>query len=112
MAVARRTSQNVPKQYVQTKQTRKTQNVWRDVVRPSRFNAFFAIARFLVIITVVVVVVAVGLYMFITCVSATIAKQVLFLVAYVCGCARVCVAVRINTLCTMLLEGIEVTLKS
>ena len=48
MAVARRTSQNVGKQYFQTKQTRKkTQNVWRDVVRPSRRNDF-AIARFLV----------------------------------------------------------------
>jgi len=39
--------QNVRKQYFQTKQTRKTQNVWRDVVGPSRCNAF-AIARFLV----------------------------------------------------------------
>ena len=47
-AVARRTSQNVRKQYFQTKQTRKTQNVWCDVVRPSRCNAF-AIARFLVL---------------------------------------------------------------
>ena len=46
-AVARRTSQNVRKQYFQIKQTRKTQNVWRDVVRPSRCNAF-AIAHFLV----------------------------------------------------------------
>ena len=46
MAVARRTSQNVRKQYFQTKQSRKTENIWRDVVRLSRCNAF-AIARFL-----------------------------------------------------------------
>ena len=46
-AVATRTSQNVQKQYFETKQTRTTQNVWRDVVRPSRCNAF-AIARCLV----------------------------------------------------------------
>jgi len=45
MAVARRTSQNDRKQYFQTTQTRKTR---RDVVRPSRCNAF-AIARFLVV---------------------------------------------------------------
>ena len=49
-AVGRRTSQNVRKQYFQTKQTRKAHNVWRDVVRPSRCNAF-AIARFLVSIS-------------------------------------------------------------
>ena len=48
MAVARRTSQNVRKQYFQTKQARKTQNVWRNVVRRLRCNAF-AIARFLVL---------------------------------------------------------------
>ena len=48
MAVARHTSQNVRKQYFQTKQARKTQNVWRNVVRRSRCNAF-AIARFLVL---------------------------------------------------------------
>ena len=47
MAVARCTSQNVRKQYFQIKQTRNTQNAWRDVVLPSRCNAF-AIARFLV----------------------------------------------------------------
>ena len=47
MAVAMRTSQNVRKQYFQTKQPRKTQNVWCNVVRRSRCNAF-AIARFLV----------------------------------------------------------------
>ena len=44
---SRRTSQNVRKQYFQTKQARKTQNVWRNVVRRSRCNAF-AITRFLV----------------------------------------------------------------
>ena len=48
VVVGRRTSQNARKQYFQTKQTRKTQNVWRDVVRPSRCDAF-AIACFLVI---------------------------------------------------------------
>ena len=58
IAVARRTSQNVRKQYFQTKQTRKTQNVWRDVVRPSRCNAF-AIACFLVLVIVVVVIIVV-----------------------------------------------------
>ena len=47
VAVAIGTSQNVRKQYFQTKQTWNTQNVWRDVVRPSRCNAF-AIACFLV----------------------------------------------------------------
>ena len=36
VTVARRTSQNVRKQYFQTKQARKTQNVWRNVVRRLR----------------------------------------------------------------------------
>ena len=62
VAVAIGTSQNVRKQYFQAKQTRKIQNVWRDVVRPSRCIAF-AIARFLVIIIInrcVVMCIAVG----------------------------------------------------
>ena len=48
MAVAKRTSQNVRKQYFHTKQARKTRNVWHNVVRRSvlsdrQFHDFFAI---------------------------------------------------------------------